>query len=421
MICASPYQEGALIAQYAQVLKRNKKLAQLAVLYRSHYQSRTLEEALLRSSIPYKIIGGTQFYDRQEIKDIIAYMRLAHNPFDRISFMRAIATPARGLGEKFIELFLERWDPQPFLDFKGIAQQIIDEALVPASKRHALQEFLALYAALTTQPSAYAVADTILTKIKYRAYLQDAYEGEEAKARVENINELMNGIKAVEDRGVIALSEFLEEVALLQEHTTHNAQGTDFVRLMTLHGAKGLEFDTVFITGLEENVLPSSHSAFQYDLLEEERRLLYVGITRAEERLIMTSCKYRTTYGQMTDQRPSRFIQELPPDIVMRYDCSQWNQEQVAGNLLAFMQERQMPQNSAQKPQFQPHLIQPATSVASTHKLSSRWKKHQPVMHATFGTGIIEQVEEKDSQTTYLTIRFKMGTKKISAQFVQQA
>jgi len=432
MTCASPYQEGAIIAQYGQLLKKHKKLMNLAVLYRSHYQSRTLEEALIRHSIPYKIIGGTQFYDRQEVKDIIAYLRLAHNPFDRLSFMRAIATPSRGLGDKFVELFLERWDPQPFLDFKGIAQQLIDELLIPASKRTSLKEFLALYASIEKLPTAYAIAQTILTKIDYKNHLKDAYEGEEATARIENINELMNGIKVVEERGVVSLSQFLDEVALLQEHTSKKNDSNDYVRLMTLHGAKGLEFDTVVITGLEENVLPSSHSSFQQDLLEEERRLLYVGITRAEERLILTSCKYRTTYGQMTDQRPSRFISELPSNLVAHYDCSQWTQEQTLYNLTVFSQQStsldtplapRTGSGSPREPWPTAQVLPKAptyTPASSPMRTTTLWKKHQPVTHATFGTGIIELVEEKDSQTTYLTIRFKIGTKKISAQFVNQ-
>lgn len=454
LTCASQYQEGALVALYGQQLKQKKQLEKLAVLYRSHYQSRALEEALIRSSVPYKIIGGTQFYDRQEIKDVLAYLRLAHNPFDRISFQRAISTPSRGLGDKFIEQFFATWDPQPFLDFKGIAQLLIEKELT-GTKRDSLKNFLSIFKGLEIYNTAHDTAQAILMATNYFNYLKDAYEAEEASARIDNVKELINGIKALEERGITTLSAFLDEVALLQDHITKADTTDGFVRLMTLHGAKGLEFDTVIIAGLEEGLLPSSHSLFQQESIEEERRLLYVGITRARERLLLTVCKYRSTYGQITDQRPSRFVSELPTNLVARHDCSQWTTVQCSQHLAMstgstgllqptianFAQpktatkaasvlatpSRTVPEHLAarrtttkyaeSKPKFAGKATTKPIATVSTIVAAGPWKKHQPVVHAIFGTGIIEQIDNANT----LTIRFKTGTKKIAANFVSPA
>jgi DNA helicase-2/ATP-dependent DNA helicase PcrA len=432
LTCASSYQEGAMIASYGKHLKRTKNLNKLAVLYRSHYQSRALEEALLHQSVPYKIIGGTQFYDRQEVKDILAYLRLVNNPFDRIAFMRAISTPSRGLGEKFVEQFFEVWDQQPFLDVRGIVQQFLTQNLVTGIKKESLLEFDKVLGAVQKTDTASFISEHIIKSVQYITYLKDAWEAEEAKSRIENVKELITAMKASEERGSKTLSDFLDEVALLQEHIKKSEDDQDFVRLMTLHSAKGLEFDTVILTGLEEGVLPSSHSVFNPETLEEERRLLYVGITRARERLLMTASKYRVMYGQAQDQRHSRFVAELPKNFIKQHDASSWNTEQ--GNMyvqewLAGRSSIASPFDSAQdernkhtSSQSMERASKPTLNITlpTKSKLAngSVWKKNQPVKHATFGIGIIEQVEEVTGQSPRLTIRFSAGTKKSSANFI---
>lgn len=433
LTCASSYQEGSMVALYGKQLKRNKKLHKLAVLYRSHYQSRAIEEALMHQSVPYKIIGGTQFYDRQEIKDLLAYLKLINNPFDRISFMRAISTPSRGLGDKFVEQFFEVWDQQPFLDLHGIAELFNTQNLVAGVKKESLQDFARILRSVQKTDTASAITEHIIRSTNYISYLKDAWEVEEAKTRIENVKELITAMKAAEDRGSKTLSEFLDEVALLQEHIKKSEDDLDYVRLMTLHSAKGLEFDTVILTGLEDGVLPSSHSVFQPETLEEERRLLYVGITRARERLLMTASKYRVMYGQANDQRPSRFIAELPKNFIKQHDASSWTTEQCTAYMqdwIAGLVKLASPFDSAQDERvFSNNVASRLTITLPTKatkapeakpKLASAtgWKKNQPVKHVTFGIGIIEQVEENPGQGARLTIRFNAGTKKISEHFV---
>lgn len=424
LTCVSSYQEGTMIALYGQHLQKSNSLNKLAVLYRSHYQSRSIEEALMHHSVPYKIIGGTQFYDRQEIKDLLAYLRLINNPFDRISFMRCIATPSRGLGDKFVEQFFEAWDQQPFLTFETMIEQCIEQSIVTGTKKESLQHFAQIFADIDRTTSARAITESIIRTIEYITYLKNSCELEEGRTRIENVKELLAAMKAAEDRGVIALVDFLEEVALLQDHLMQKTDSHDYVKLMTLHSAKGLEFDTIILTGLEEGVLPSSHALYQPETLEEERRLLYVGMTRARERLLLTSSKYRLTYGKTTDQRPSRFIEELPKNFMQEHDSSQWSNEMCKQYILEWLQGKQ---NVTSARSFSVTLpknkVIPAQQVAPKKDIggSTLFKKNQQVMHETFGAGIIEQVDETAAQGVRLTIRFTTGIKKISSHFVSAA
>lgn len=424
--CASSYQEGEIIALCSQQIKKSSEKAPVAILYRSHYQSRTLEEALIRHSIPYKIIGGIQFYSRQEIKDLLAYLRLIVNPFDRISFKRVINVPKRGLGDAFEEQFLERWEEQPFSPFHEIGEQLIAQQALTKTKQEALSQFIQLFKKIDSQQPPAQILETIVTSLKYFSYLKDEYEQEDAVTKIDNVKELINAVKSMEERGILTLSTFLDEVALLQEHATQHEDTRNPVFLMTLHAAKGLEFDTVLLTGLEENILPSAHALFQPETLEEERRLLYVGITRARERLLITHTRYRYTHGQMTDQRESRFLRELPESFVARHDCSQWNIYQSQSYLYDWIYnssstattyytsskitsapELQIPLNA--------RIMRPATKTPPIGK----WKVHQPVSHPTFGEGLITSIEEKNDASVHLTIKFKTGIKKIASTFVK--
>lgn len=441
LTCASSYQEGAIIALLAQQYQKKNGLNKLAVLYRSHYQSRSLEEALMHHSVPYKIIGGTQFYDRQEVKDLLSYLRLMNNPFDRISFMRCIGTPPRGLGDKFVEQFFQFWDQQPLLNFKMAIEACIDQELVTGTKKESLQDFVQLFTMFKPTDTVHTITETLIRLLEFMSYLKDSYDPEEARTRIENVKELLAAMKAAEERGVTSLADFLEEVALLQDHLMHKDDTQDYVKLMTLHSAKGLEFDIVALTGLEEGVLPSSHSLYQPESLEEERRLLYVGMTRARERLLLTASKYRLTYGQTTDQRPSRFIAELPKKFIQHHDGSPWNTELCKQYIIAWTQgikqapatmipaqsftvtipKKAAPQKPTSIASSPSAAISKLSTIPSSNTATKLWKKHQPVSHETFGTGIIEQIDESSDQGARLTIRFKTGVKKISESFVTPA
>jgi DNA helicase II / ATP-dependent DNA helicase PcrA len=414
--CMSGYQEGEAVAQFLKLHEKQEALNNCAILYRSHFQSRALEEALIRQSIPYKIIGGIQFYDRLEIKDMLAYLRLVVNPYDRVAFTRVINCPTRGLGNKFEELFLSTWEKHPFLDFKGIAALLFDNQEIVGAKKQAVKQFLEIFESLSMHDKPHTAIDTIIQKTNYFAYLQDAFERQEADIKRDNVKELVNGIVYFEENNTEATVDiFLQEVALLQEHLQASKEELNCVRLMTLHAAKGLEFDTVMLTGLEENILPSGHSLYTPETIEEERRLLYVGVTRARERLLLSNTRYRYTWGQMTEQRPSRFLEELPDNLVQFFDCNQWQQKDFTlffHNWLNHIPTKTITTQQEKQPEIT--HITPAVS-----KKNSKWKEFQKITHATFGFGIIEKVEEKAENKTYLTIRFGAMRKKLDAQFVQ--
>ena len=252
------------------------------VLYRTHAQSRAMEEALVRQGIPYRILGGLRFYERREIKDILAYLRLIANPKDTVSFVRICNTPPRGLGPVALKN-----KTAPYQKF----QDLMDE-LRAESERIPLASLLRF----------------LLKKIDYELYLT-ADKSAESIERWENVKELLTATAGKK------LEAFLEEVALLQE--TDKLETEDgAVNLMTLHSAKGLEFPTVFIIGLEDGVFPHSRSLFDPAQLEEERRLAYVGITRAREQLHLVFCRQRQLYGSTQLNPPSRFIFEIPESLV---------------------------------------------------------------------------------------------------------
>lgn len=327
--CASGYQEADVIAHLAQIHSRVKKTHSIAVLYRSHYQSRTIEEILIRASVPYRIIGGIRFYNRQEIKDLLAYLKLMVNPYDRVSFTRVINVPSRGLGDKFVELFMEQWDAQPLLDVYSLANYLIQEKIIAKSRQESVYECMHILKECSALISPDKILDMLIIKTGYLTYLKESFDTEEARTKIENVKELMRAVESrVAQEPHLTLSDFLHEIALLQEQSENIDESLHTISLMTLHAAKGLEFDTVILAGVEEGILPSGHALYDASTLEEERRLLYVGITRARERLVVTHARLRTVFGQMNDQRPSRFIQEIPKTIPI-IDITRWGRDQL--------------------------------------------------------------------------------------------
>jgi DNA helicase II / ATP-dependent DNA helicase PcrA len=321
--CNSEYHDAEIIAQGLKNIARNRSLDTTAILYRSHYQSRALEEALIRYGIPYKIIGGIQFYERQEIKDLLAYLRLIVNPFDRVSLLRVINCPARGLGDKFQEQFIEIWDQNNYLDFKNISQKILGTENLTKVKQQSLEQFLEIYKKLEPMQSPSQALSTILTTTNYFTYLKDNFDKEDTSTKTDNVKELLHAVSFFETQGITTVAALLDEIALMQEHITKDATA-QCVKLMTIHAAKGLEFNTVFLTGLEEGVFPSNHAMQEPSRLEEERRLLYVAITRAQERLLITHTNYRYTWGQMSKQDPSQFLKEMAIQTAQYQDASHW-------------------------------------------------------------------------------------------------
>jgi DNA helicase-2/ATP-dependent DNA helicase PcrA len=298
--------------------RRGLPLSAAAVLYRSNAQSRAFEESLMASRIPYRVYGGLRFFERAEIKDALAYLRLTQSRDDDIAFERVVNLPARGIGGATLELLRnDARDHGRSLWKAGLAQAEI----LPARAAGALRGFYALIDRLSVAIAELPLHEQVKHVIEHSG-LRDHHAKEKdnkGEARVENLDELVNAAEAFQpernDEELSPLASFLAH-ATLESGETQAATGLDCVQLMTLHAAKGLEFPTVFVVGLEEGLFPSEHSAFDADRLPEERRLCYVGLTRAMQRLYLTHAESRRIFGRTSYREPSRFLSELPPEAV---------------------------------------------------------------------------------------------------------
>ena len=412
----SEYQEADFIAQFIKAtLQGEHPLKETAILYRTHFQSRAIEEALVKYALPYTIIGGLEFYERKEIKDMLAYLRLLINPYDRVSFLRVINTPLRGIGDKAEEALFHHWQMHPFDSFDQVVQQCIEHSMFTGAKKTSLEAFITIFRELSATIPASLALQTLLERTNYYTYLKETYEKQEALDRIDNLKELYKAMVHAEEEKPTTITTFLDDVALMQAQS--KAKGdSDAILLMTVHAAKGLEFNNIVIAGLEEGLFPSSRSLLDDNALEEERRLLYVGITRAKERLLLTYSRYRYTYGTMTDCRPSRFLSEIPSSLIQHLDCSYWTTEQLHATLCQWLKGA-TPAAVESRKKIVKAVEQKKEKIFTTaHKVT--WKKNQPVTHTTFGVGVIKDIELKGNQKTYLTVSFKSGIKKVAAEFV---
>lgn len=295
-------------------------LSDAAILYRNNAQSRVLEEALLQAGLKYRIYGGLRFFERQEIKDALAYLRLIANRDDDAAFERVINTPARGIGDKTLQTIRDAARSQSITLWQA-SSRLINEQRLSARASGSLQKFVDLVDKLEsdiTELPLHEQADQAIQSSGLKAMYQ-AEKGEKGQTRVENLEELVTACKQYEP------DENMEEMPILSAFLSHaslesgESQADDYedaVQLMTLHSAKGLEFPLVFLVGVEEGMFPSQQSADAPDRLEEERRLAYVGMTRARQRLFITYAETRRMYGQEHHHRPSRFISEIPEECL---------------------------------------------------------------------------------------------------------
>lgn len=286
---------------------KQRYLSDFAVLYRTNAQSRALEELCIRYGVPYRIVGGMRFYDRKEIKDIIAYLRLIYQPNDRPSFMRVVNVPARSVGPTSVARFLE-WQAQTSMDIVTAAEAAdLCPSLTPRAKK-ALKSFGEALKRLAEQLESTPLAEMVELVIKRFGYLEYLDDGSiRAEERIENVRELVSDAKTRYDLDVAG---YLEELALISDLDTADDM-QDALTLMTLHAAKGLEFPVVFIVGMEETIFPHSRALYDVSQMEEERRLCYVGMTRAREELYLTSASSRLIYGSRQSNPPSRFLSEI--------------------------------------------------------------------------------------------------------------
>lgn len=279
-----------VINEMVDLLSSGKSYEEVAVLYRTNAQSRLMEEELIKNNIPYRIYGGVRFYARKEIKDIVSFLKVIHNPKDSVSWKRIINVPPKGIGQKSVEKIQKNgWD----------LEEISKKTKIPFRK----------WVEGKGKLSTLELMEEVLAKTGYIKWLKD--EGEENIYRIENIEEL----KSVASR-FVELSEFLENVALIESSSKPSAVNSDSVTLLTAHASKGLEFPVVFIIGMEEGLFPHSNSLTELAELEEERRLCYVAITRAKEKVYLTNAKSRLYFGRVQANLPSRFLGEIPKNLV---------------------------------------------------------------------------------------------------------
>lgn len=292
-----------------------------AVLYRTNAQSRSIEEAFIHYSIPYRIVGGVRFYDRKEIKDIVAYLRLMYQPQDTTSFERIVNVPTRGIGAKSVQVFNE-WRASEGLSLEMALAQVPECTTITTKARNALFELGELLTSLRSVMAEENVRDTIqalINRLDYLRYLDDGTA--QGESRQENVKELLSMAEEYQDLG---LDGFLEEVSLLTDVETAN-KDQNAVTLMTLHGAKGLEFPVVFMVGLEETIFPHSRALYDQSEMEEERRLCYVGMTRAREELYLLYANSRLLYGGVQHNPPSRFIADIAGDLLQEQSAMNEN------------------------------------------------------------------------------------------------
>ena len=385
-------------------VKNGRKYSDHAVLYRMNAQSNSVERYFIRSNIPYRIIGGHKFFERKEIKDMLAYLNVINNPSDSVRLKRIINEPKRGIGASTVAA------AEQIAEGEGIPLfEVLREAdTYPALSRRSgpLKEFVRIITELAfaaEQESLEDLLDLLLQETGYRLMLQA--DGPEGEVRLENIEELKSNMKNYEEENQddASLSGFLEEVALYTDLDNLN-QSEDSVVMMTLHSAKGLEFPYVYIVGMEEGIFPSRNILNFPEELEEERRLAYVGITRAKEKLYLLSAASRMLFGSTTRNRSSRFLEEIPGELTDRKD------------LTVHTYTPYQPQTKRAPAAFS---VEPAGRPAKAAPAAIDFKVGDTVSHRVFGNGMVVSMTPMANDVLVEVAFDKVGTKKIMANFAR--
>jgi len=424
----SDNEEGKLVADaiFATKMTEQRPNSDFAILYRTNAQSRAMEEALRKLNIPYRIYGGQSFYSRKEIKDLLAYFRLVMNHNDEDALQRVINTPTRGIGKTTMERIKVAADEQGVSQWEVIAKPGTYGLQINSGLATKLVNFVTMiksFTAETKKKEAYEVAQLIANStglIKmYRE--EDTPEG---LSRVENIEELLNGIKEFSERGAEAnqgdlefqgtLDEFMQEVSLLTD-ADNDDEDNDKVSLMTIHAAKGLEFPYVYIVGLEENLFPSIQSISTRAELEEERRLFYVALTRAETKATLSFAESRYRWGQFTITEPSRFLDEVDEALL---------ETPFRGELKHHSSRNQPENGSDKKTELQRRNLKPVgEGAASDQSVASDdtgdLAAGMEVEHSKFGRGKVLQVEGSGPNQKATVFFNSVGKKSLLLRFAK--
>lgn len=320
--CDNELEEASTVVRLTkELLDKGEKPSEIAVLYRTNGQSRVFEEAFLKENIPFKIVGSYFFYNRKEIKDLISYMHLIYNNNDDASLERVINVPRRGIGSKTIE----RLRREASISDKSMFE------VVNSGKELGFKNLIIDLTNESKNTDLVGLVDVILDKTGIRKELEEKNDLE-SEIRLENLNEFKSIALAFQEKGIFSLEEFLENISLVSDKNEYK-EVDDGINLMTLHSAKGLEFNDVFLVGMEEGIFPHNRSFESESELEEERRLCYVGITRAKEHLWLMNAKKRTLFGQVSMNFPSRFIKEINSDLIDKEESVSLKNNNYIGNM----------------------------------------------------------------------------------------
>jgi len=404
---SSEFDEAETVAKEIESLTREKKarLKDIVILYRTNAQSRVIEEVLLRYGIPYKVIGGVKFYARKEVKDLLAYLRVVHNPNDTDSLLRIINIPPRRIGDTTINK-LQVFALGRSMTLGEILRHIEMVEELSQGAKTALSDFWNLITESQKLSKEMVVSDLlkkIVSKINYKNYLLDGTE--EGEMRYENILELISVASKYDGlEPQLSLASFLEEVALVAD-TDSLVDSENVITMMTLHSVKGLEFPYVFIVGCEENIFPHSRSLFDQDELEEERRLMYVGVTRAMKKVYLLAAKQRMIYGDYQSNAVSRFIHDIPEKLIVKtgfgeetpeFDIPDYTVRRGKG-VGPIRQSFDEDEKSSIRPQI----------------AEEKFADGDKVTHPSFGVGIV--VERRGDLVTVAFHDKKFGIKKFAA------
>ncbi|MBC7320960.1 UvrD-helicase domain-containing protein [bacterium] len=352
--------------------RENLNFGDFAVFYRTHAQSRALEEAMIKNGIPYRIIGGIKFYQRKEIKDILAYLRFLVNQYDGISLKRIINTPRRGIGDATLSKIID-YANEKGINYLDAMKHLVEKGELGKKASKEVEKFIELIESLIAYSKLHSVEDLIIEVLDKTGYIKELSELQTATAqmRIENVEELISVAKEYSRQSEdLTLESFLNYISLMSDIDTLEEENSSVV-LMTIHSAKGLEFPVVFMTGMEEGVFPHSLSMGEREELEEERRLCYVGMTRAKRYLYLTSAEIRTLYGHTNSNELSRFVKEIPEEY-----------------------------------------IEPVTKAEVT------FERGEKVWHSRWGEGVIQEVRPLEDGETELVVVFNdIGKKHLLAKY----
>jgi DNA helicase-2/ATP-dependent DNA helicase PcrA len=388
----------------------------VAVFYRINAQSRAIEDELVKHRIPYTIVGGMKFYERKEIKDVLAYLKLIANPSDGLSLKRIINVPSRGIGEKTIEK-MEAFSREKGVSlYEGLKQSLKEEWLTPGAKER-IEGFLHLIEEFREAIKKESLSQLTLAILARTGYLQQLkQEGtDEAISKTENIDELINVLMEFEKGDEGSLDTFLDKVSLVSDIDLYEDKWNR-VSLMTLHCAKGLEFPLVFIIGIEEGLLPHYRRGEEIEDMEEERRLFYVGITRSKERLFLSRAEKRTTFGVGRANLPSRFLDELPMELIQF--------EERQGKMESLFQEPRygdsfQPSETRVDDLPQEIPFQIGEEVFLSPEGFFPLKAGMRVRHPKFGEGRVRSVEGMDEDQKAMIIFQTAGSKRLKVRYAQ--